>query len=69
MAANNIQDGGLYIIGTYDPSTGTTTLNTSVLNITSPTVQIGGATGFSGTYSIGGAHVVTVSKGIITTVS
>lgn len=67
--ANNIQDGGLYLLGSYDPLTGITTLNTSILNIANTSVTVAGVTAFSGTYSIGGAHVVTVSKGIITTVS
>ncbi len=73
MAENRIEDGGLYTIGTYDPATGTTTLNTNTLNITSTTYKIGGTTGFSGTFSNGltasNIRIITVANGIITNVA
>lgn len=71
--ANNILDGGLYIIGTYDSTLNISSLTTNILNVANSTVQVSGVTGFSGTYSNGltasALKVITVTHGIITNVA
>jgi hypothetical protein len=60
--ANNITDNGLFIMGTYDATT-------STLNWQTTTTQINGVTATSGTFSGGGALVVTVVDGLITRIA
>ena len=65
--ANNIVDGGLNPIGTYDPTTDQVVLSSAKLNLTSTNLYVSGVTAVaSGTFSGGGTKVVTVTNGIIT---